>query len=114
LLFDFATSSLFLSQMRQQWLAGKAVTVGGPAPFLPGTVMSSYDNPATNADENTYHRGAHIYTLVSVAADLSSVTLRNPWASDGGGNDADPNDGYVTIPANVAFYCSGGFAAYNV
>ena len=35
------------------------------------------------------------------------------------GNDvslvyATPNDGYVTIPANVLFFCSGGFAAYSV
>ena len=111
---SFATATLFLASMRQQWLAGKAITVGGPAPFLPGTAMSKTDNPSTSADENTYRRGAHVYTLVSVASDLSSVTLRNPWATDGGGNDANPNDGYVTIPASVLFYCSGGFAAYTV
>jgi hypothetical protein len=115
----FATSnyllpSMFISEMRTQWLAGKAITVGGPAPFLPDTVMSTYDNPNTSADENTWRRGAHVYTLVSVASDLSSITLRNPWASDGGGSDADPNDGYVTIPAGLAFYCSGGFSAYSV
>jgi Ca2+-binding RTX toxin-like protein len=111
---SFATATLFLASMRQQWLAGKAITVGGPAPFLPGTVMSKTDNPSTSADENTYRRGAHVYTLVSVASDLSSVTLRNPWSSDGGGSDSDPNDGYVTIPANIAFYCSGGFRTYAV
>jgi Ca2+-binding RTX toxin-like protein len=111
---DYASASLLLSAMRQQLLAGKAVTVGGPAPLLPGTVLNDTDDPATNADENTYRRGAHVYSLVSVAADLSSVVLRNPWATDGGGNDANPNDGYVTIPASVLFYCSGGFAAYTV
>jgi hypothetical protein len=111
---NFLLPSMFLSVMRQEWLAGKAITVGGPAPFLPDTVMSTYDNPNTSADENTWRRGAHIYTLVSVASDLSSITLRNPWASDGGGSDADPNDGYVTIPAGLAFYCSGGFSSYSV
>ena len=55
-----------------------------------------------------------MYTLGSVASDLSSVTLRNPWSSDGGGSDSDPNDGYVTIPANIASYCSGGFRTYAV
>jgi hypothetical protein len=111
---DYASASLYLSAMRQQLLAGKAITVGGPAPLLPGTVLNDTDDPATQADENTYRRGAHVYSLVSVASDLSSVTLRNPWANDGGGNDANPNDGYVTIPASVLFYCSGGFAAYTV
>jgi Ca2+-binding RTX toxin-like protein len=111
----FANASGLVSAIRSQWLAGMAVTVGGPAPFHANTVKGSWDNPATSADENTYRRGAHVYTLVSVASDLSSVTLRNPWADDGNGStDADPNDGYVTIPADLLFYCSGGFAAYTV
>ena len=96
--------------MRAQLLAGKAVTVGGPAPLLPSTPMVQSDDLSVS----TFHRGAHVYTLISVASDLSSVVLRNPWASDGGGSDANPNDGYVTIPANVLFFCSGGFAAYSV
>jgi hypothetical protein len=111
---DYANATDFLSAMRQQLLAGKAVTVGGPAPFLPGTVKSKTDNPNTSDDEDTFHRGAHIYTLISVSADLKAITLRNPWGYDGGGNDANPNDGYVTIPADLAFFCSGGFAAYTV
>jgi hypothetical protein len=111
----FANASGLVSAIRAQWLAGKAVTVGGPAPFHSNTVKGNWDNPATDADENTYRRGAHVYTLISVASDLSSVTLRNPWADDGSGStDADPNDGYVTIPADLLFYCSGGFAAYTV
>jgi hypothetical protein len=111
---DYGNATDFLKAMRTQLLAGKAITVGGPAPFLPGTVKSKVDNPNTGADENTFHRGAHIYTLISVSADLKTIVLRNPWGYDGGGNDANPNDGYVTIPADLAFYCSGGFAAYNV
>ena len=111
---NYANASDFLTAMREQWLAGKAVVVGGPAPFLPGTVLSNYDDPDTNADESTYRRGAHVYSLVSVAADLSSVTLRNPWGFDGGGDDSDTDDGYVTIPANVLFYCAGSFATYTV
>ena len=67
-----------------------------------------------DADENTYHRGAHVYTLISVSSDLKSIVLRNPWAKDGGGSDADPGDGYVTIPAGLAYYCSIGFSAYTV
>jgi Ca2+-binding RTX toxin-like protein len=111
----FANATLLVSAMRAQWLAGKAITVGGPAPFHSNTVKDDYDNPMTDADENTRRRGAHVYTLVSVASDLSSVTLRNPWADDGtGSTDADPNDGYVTIPAGLLFYCSGGFRTYTV
>jgi Ca2+-binding RTX toxin-like protein len=111
---DYANASDFLSVMRTQLLAGKAITVGGPAPFLPTTVKNNTDDPSTGDDENTYHRGAHIYTLISVASDLSSIVIRNPWGYDGGGNDANPMDGYVTIPASLAFYCSGGFATYTV
>ena len=111
----FLTASLMVATMRAQWLAGKAITVGGPAPFHANTVKTSYDNPMTDDNESTYRRGAHVYTLVSVAADLSTVTLRNPWADDGSGStDADPDDGYVTIPADLLFYCSGGFATYTV
>ena len=110
----FPNASLMLSAMKAQLNAGKAVTLGGPAPLLPSTVMNDTDDPNTNADENTRRRGAHIYTLISVAADNSSVVLRNPWSDDGGGSDADPSDGYVTIPANILFYCSGGFTAYTV
>jgi Ca2+-binding RTX toxin-like protein len=110
----YASAHDLLAAMRQQLLAGKAVTVGGPAPFLPGTKKNDVDNPSTNADENTYHRGAHVYTLISVSADLKTVVLRNPWATDGGGSDANPNDGYVTLPADLVYYCSGGFAAYTV
>jgi Ca2+-binding RTX toxin-like protein len=107
---NYATATDLLSAMRTQLLAGKAITVGGPAPLLPSTPMIQSDDP----NVSTYHRGAHIYTLVSVSSDLSSVVLRNPWGTDGGGSDADPYDGYVTIPANVLFFCSGGFAAYDV
>jgi hypothetical protein len=110
----FPNATAMLGAMRSLLNAGKAITVGGPAPLLPSTVMNDTDDPDTKADENTRRRGAHVYTLISVAADLSSVVLRNPWADDGGGSDANPADGYVTIPANVLFYCSGGFGSYSV
>jgi Ca2+-binding RTX toxin-like protein len=41
---------------------------------------------------------SHVYTVVSVSADLKSVTLRNPWHKDDEGFETgDPNDGYITI-----------------
>jgi hypothetical protein len=52
--------------------------------------------------------------LISVSSDLKTIVLRNPWATDGGGSDANPTDGYVTLPADLVYYCSGGFAAYTV
>ncbi|MDQ3438734.1 MAG: calpain family cysteine protease, partial [Planctomycetota bacterium] len=44
---------------------------------------------------------AHAYSVETVTLDgdgvAVSVTLRNPWRTDGGGNEDDANDGLVTL-----------------
>ena len=73
--------------------AGLAVTISGPHPLDGSTPMTAAN----------YHSGAHAYMVESVAADFSSITIRNPYATQG------PNaDGYTTISADLAF-----FACYN-
>jgi hypothetical protein len=54
--------------------------------------------------------GLHVYMvdrIVTDAAGITSVVLRNPWGIDGGtvGNeqDSNPNDGYVTVRADQLF-----------
>ena len=42
----------------------------------------------------------HLYSVVSVNLGTNQITLRNPWASDGGGNNDGSNDGYVTFTAS--------------
>ncbi|HSV15102.1 MAG TPA: C2 family cysteine protease, partial [Tepidisphaeraceae bacterium] len=42
-----------------------------------------------------------------------SITLRNPWGTDGGGNNDGSNDGYVTVNANTFYgYFGGGDSAF--
>jgi hypothetical protein len=54
----------------------------------------------------------HVYSVESVSLQTvhfpfigdvvigGTITLRNPWATDGGGNDDGSNDGYVTFTAD--------------
>jgi hypothetical protein len=53
----------------------------------------------------------HAYEIDSVACDkkgnVTSIRLRNPWGTDGAGNDGK-NDGYVTITATQAMHCMSG------
>jgi len=42
----------------------------------------------------------HLYSVVSVNLATDKITLRNPWATDGGGNSDGANDGYVTFTAD--------------
>jgi len=117
---DYATATAFLKGIQNDLAAGKTVVLGGPGPLLSNTIKNNVNDPNTSTDENTYHRGAHSYMVDHVNTDANgnpvSVTLRNPWAVDGGVSpgDPDPSDGYVTIPANLLFYCSGGFGSITV
>jgi hypothetical protein len=51
--------------------------------------------------------GNHAYSVVKVNKDANgnpvSLVLRNPWGKDGAGNDANPNDGLVTLTASQAW-----------
>lgn len=42
----------------------------------------------------------HAYTVVSVKADFSKITVRNPWGRDGNGEDNALSDGYVEYTAS--------------
>lgn len=42
----------------------------------------------------------HLYSVVSVNLGTNQITLRNPWSTDGGGNNDGSNDGYVTFTAS--------------
>ncbi|MFM7151272.1 MAG: C2 family cysteine protease, partial [Gemmataceae bacterium] len=53
----------------------------------------------------------HMYTVVSVQRNSSgvvtSITLRNPWGTDGAEVDANPNDGLVVVTPAQIFSCIG-------
>jgi Ca2+-binding RTX toxin-like protein len=69
----------YMTKMKN-WLANGGIVSASTYPF--GTDVAS----------------AHVYTVVSISADLKSITLRNPWRTDDEGfKDANPNDGYITI-----------------
>jgi len=79
--------------------AGLGVTISGPHP-LDGTTQMVAGN---------YHSGAHAYMVESVAADFSSITIRNPYATQG------PNgDGYTTISGDLAFFACYNFTSFAV
>jgi Ca2+-binding RTX toxin-like protein len=113
---DYANATAFLKGIQSELAAGKALTLGGPAPLLATTP----EIKSPDGSVSTWHRGIHVYMVDHVNTDAKgtpiSVTLRNPWGVDGGvtPGDANPLDGYVTIPADVLFFCSGGFGAYAI
>ena len=44
--------------------------------------------------------GSHVYSVIGAFVDGAGtvmIQLRNPWGTDGAGNDGNPNDGLVTI-----------------
>jgi hypothetical protein len=53
----------------------------------------------------------HMYTVMSVVRNSSGtvtgVVLRNPWGVDGAGNDANRNDGLVTLTGAQLLSCYG-------
>jgi Ca2+-binding RTX toxin-like protein len=66
----------------------------------------------------------HVYSVESVTLQSinlpfignvvigGTITLRNPWSTDGGGNDDGANDGYVTFTADQFYgYFVGGYSA---
>ncbi len=40
--------------------------------------------------------------MTNASGVATGLVLRNPWGVDGAGNDANPNDGYVTINGTQA------------
>jgi hypothetical protein len=93
------TQNATLTNIRNALLSGKAVSALTPP-----------DGPTNGAPVV----GWHVYTVHSVQMNNGvpvSITLRNPWSTDGAGNDG-VNDGYVTCTASQFFgYFSGATAA---
>jgi Ca2+-binding RTX toxin-like protein len=95
-LSQYTTARSLADDIYARFSRGEAVTIGilsekvtgvGGAPLIMG----------------------HQYTIAAVNRNASgvvtSITLRNPWGRDGAGNDANPNDGLVTVtPAQLFRY----------
>ncbi len=104
---SFADGAGYLSAIKAALDAGKGVWMGGPGGLSNDTVMSKVDDPTTDADENTYRRGAHIYTVDTVLTDADGhPTGLRLW---------DPHGNYRTITnLDVIYFCSGAFAYFNL
>jgi hypothetical protein len=83
-----------LQSIKGELDAGRAVVLTGPHPLDASTPLTA-DN---------YHSFAHAYMVDSVAPDFSSITVRNPYATQG-----PAGDGYTTISADLAFYACCNF-----
>ncbi|WP_315852267.1 C2 family cysteine protease [Lignipirellula cremea] len=93
---SYTSATALANDIANRVKAGQAVTIGftgekkvgkGPAPIITG----------------------HQYTVMSVKVvngAVASITLRNPWGTDGGGSkDSNPNDGLITVtPAQLLAY----------
>jgi Ca2+-binding RTX toxin-like protein len=99
-----------LLDIKKALLDGKAVSVSTP----------NSDPPA-----GTHAVKWHVYSVVSVQTVSYqlpfigtievpiSITLRNPWGTDGGGNNDGSDDGYVTFTASqFTGYFNGATASY--
>jgi hypothetical protein len=67
-------------KMKDVLAAGGACTVGSDSEFWEATVEPN-----------------HAYTVIAISADNKTITLRNPWATDGPGTHDAVNDGYITM-----------------
>ncbi len=87
--YSAASGQALLTLIQSQLAAGKAVTFAVNTPAAGAPLI-----------------GDHAYSVVSVVTGANGVAtglvLRNPWGVDGAGNDANPNDGYVTITGTQA------------
>jgi hypothetical protein len=82
---SFTTGSTALNHIVAELNAGKAVAVQIGTPSA-GTAL--FTKHAYMVDSINYQPGTN--TPIS-------VVLRNPWGYDGTGNDANPQDGFVTV-----------------
>ncbi len=61
----------------------------------------------TTAANGTSLVNNHMYSVTSIvrnaAGVITGIVLRNPWGFDGAGNDANRNDGLVTVTPNQLF-----------
>ncbi|MFO0878257.1 MAG: C2 family cysteine protease [Gemmataceae bacterium] len=91
----YANATAMLQDIQAKLNAGLAVGAGGINQVPSGTPL------VTN----------HAYTVISVNFESGvpvSITLRNPWAKDGGGSTDGNDDGYVTVTGAQLFATTGG------
>ncbi|MFO0844627.1 MAG: C2 family cysteine protease [Gemmataceae bacterium] len=91
----YGSGAALLEDLHAKLSAGLAVGAGGIATVPTGTHLVAN----------------HAYTVIRVNYEngtATSVTLRNPWAKDGAGNDDGADDGYVTVTGDQLFQCGGG------
>jgi len=92
---SYGSATAMANDIYTRWSTYQAVTVG----FAGGSVAAG--SPLINS---------HMYTVWSMTRNSSgvvtSITLRNPWAVDGAGNDGN-NDGLVTVTPAQLFGSTG-------
>jgi Ca2+-binding RTX toxin-like protein len=94
-----ATAAATLQNIKAELDLGRAVVAGTP------------DTDPTNGCPCVKW---HLYTVHSVDLAGNTITLRNPWATDGGGSTDGVNDGYVTCTASQFHgYFTGMWAGMN-
>ena len=109
-MWDSSSQSNTLLNIKSALDAGKAVTA-----------LTPNSNPTNGCPCVKWH----VYSVESVQTTKIylpyygwleiplSITLRNPWGTDGAGNDANPSDGYATCTASQFFgYFTGATASY--
>ncbi|NUQ62875.1 MAG: hypothetical protein HUU20_10320 [Pirellulales bacterium] len=96
-ILSYGNATALGNDLYNRWVNRQAVTVG----------FSGSSKGAAAGDPLVL---GHSYTLIAVnrnsAGVVTSVVLRNPWGTDGGGStDANPYDGLVTVtPAQILKY----------
>ena len=92
---SYSSATALANDIYTRWNSFQAVTIG----FAGGSVAAG--SPLVNN---------HMYTVWSVtrnsAGVVTSITLRNPWGTDGGGNDG-VNDGLITVTPAQLFGSTG-------
>jgi len=96
--WSWSSGTDLLNKIATELAAGKAVTVSTDASGITGT-CPCVANHAYMVERVNY-TAVYLWGVgfVNIA---TSVTLRNPWGTDGAGNDGS-NDGYVTVTAAEA------------
>jgi hypothetical protein len=98
---SFSTATAMANDIASKLAGGQALTIGftGSAPVGGARIVTG-----------------HAYTVASVTRNslgqVISITLRNPWGTDGGGNNDGANDGFVTLtPQQI--YAQAGYLGWG-
>lgn len=99
---NYGSATAMANDIYSRWNTYQAVTVN----FSGGKKTSSAGDPIILG---------HAYTVMSVrrnsAGTVTSIVLRNPWGTDGGGStDSNPYDGLITVTPAQIFQYAGAVA----